>query len=257
MSRSHLIEPVARLCRDSPSTTVLKLARYFSAMPSSSHVGDTSPSTAAVLFDLDGTLIDSIELILRSMRHAFAARGARVPSDAEWLAGVGTPLPAMFAQFADGEAQVADLIASYREFQLAHHDLLVRGYDALEETLMVLREKGHPLGVVTSKSDWLARKGLEHVGVAHLFDTIVGCDSCTRHKPHPEPVLIALDRLGCAASRAVFVGDSVHDIEAGNAAGVVTVAALWGPFTREQLEPARPHRYVERLRDLPGVLQAL
>ena len=129
-------------------------------MPSSSRVADASPSTAAVLFDLDGTLIDSIELILRSMRHAFAARGARVPSDAEWLAGVGTPLPTMFAQFANGETQVADLIASYREFQLAHHDLLVRGYDALEETLKVLREKGHPLGVVTSKSDWLARKGL-------------------------------------------------------------------------------------------------
>jgi pyrophosphatase PpaX len=226
-------------------------------MPSSSLARDTSPSTTAVLFDLDGTLIDSIELILRSMRHAFAARGATVPSDAEWLAGVGTPLPAMFAQFAEGESQVADLISSYREFQLEHHDLLVRAYDAVEETLTLLRDKGHPLGVVTSKSDWLARRGLEHVGVAHLFDTIVGCDSCARHKPHPEPVLIALDRLGCAASRAVFVGDSVHDIEAGNAAGVVTVAALWGPFTREQLEPARPHRYLERLRDLPGVLQAL
>jgi pyrophosphatase PpaX len=226
-------------------------------MPSSSLARDTSPSTTAVLFDLDGTLIDSIELILRSMRHAFAARGATVPSDAEWLAGVGTPLPAMFAQFAERESQVADLISSYREFQLEHHDLLVHAYDAVEETLTLLRDKGYPLGVVTSKSDWLARRGLEHVGVAHLFDTIVGCDSCTRHKPHPEPVLIALDRLGCAASRAVFVGDSVHDIEAGNAAGVVTVAALWGPFTREQLEPARPHRYLERLRDLPGVLQAL
>src|SRR5262245_17313025 len=110
-------------------------------MPSSNFAGGAPRATIAVLFDLDGTLIDSIELILRSMRHAFAARGARVPSDAEWLAGVGTPLPTMFAQFAEGEAQVADLISSYREFQMAHHDLLVRGYDALEETLTVIREK--------------------------------------------------------------------------------------------------------------------
>jgi pyrophosphatase PpaX len=210
-----------------------------------------------VLFDLDGTLIDSIELILASMRHAFRARGSVVPSDAEWLEGVGIPLPTMFRRYAPDEQELAALIAAYREHQLEHHDLMVRCYDAVVDTVCLLRGRGHPLAVVTSKADWLARRGLEHVGIAHLFDTIVGCDSCSRHKPHPEPVLTALERLGYRPEEAIFVGDSVHDIEAGNAAGVCTVGALWGPFDREQLLPAHPDYLLDRISGLPAILSAM
>jgi pyrophosphatase PpaX len=211
----------------------------------------------AVLFDLDGTLIDSIELILCSMRHAFRACGAPAPEDAEWLEGVGIPLPTMFRRYAGSDAALAALIAAYREHQLAHHDRLVRCYDAVADTVSLLRAGGHPLAVVTSKSNALARRGLEHVGLAAFFDTIVGADSCTRHKPHPEPVLTALDRLARPPGEAVFVGDSVHDIAAGNAAGVVTIAALWGPFTRQQLGPAGPRLFLDRISELPGVLAGL
>lgn len=191
------------------------------------------------------------------MRHAFAAHGAVAPSDAEWLEGVGIPLKTMFQRYARDEAELGRFVQSYREHQLEHHDRLVRCYDAVVDTIVLLRERGHPLGVVTSKSDWLAQRGLEHVGMRHLFDTIVGCDSCGRHKPHPEPVLTALGRLEYEADEAVFVGDSVHDIEAGNAAGVVTVAALWGPFTRDQLLPAKPDYFLERIAELPGILSGI
>ena len=211
----------------------------------------------AVLFDLDGTLIDSIELILASMRHAFRARGSTVPSDAEWLEGVGIPLPTMFRRYAPDDQELAALIGAYREHQLEHHDRMVRCYDAVVDTVYLLRGRGHALGVVTSKADWLARRGLDHVGIAHLFDTIVGCDSCSRHKPHPEPVLTALERLGYRPEEAVFVGDSVHDIEAGNAAGVWTVGALWGPFDREQLLPASPDYLLDQIGGLPAILSAM
>ena len=211
----------------------------------------------AVLFDLDGTLIDSIELILSSMRHAFAARGATAPADEDWLAGVGIPLRTMFDRYAGSPEELDSLIAAYREHQLMHHDRLVQCYADVVETLSLLRERGHPLAVVTSKSDWLAKRGLDHVGLTPFFDAIVGCDSCTRHKPHPEPVLTALDMLHYEAQEAVFVGDSVHDIEAGNAAGVVTVAALWGPFTREQLLPSGPAFVLDRIDGLPAILTDL
>jgi pyrophosphatase PpaX len=211
----------------------------------------------AVLFDLDGTLIDSIELILGSMRYAFAKCGRPIPPDTEWLTGVGTPLPSMFRNYVREETHVAELITAYREHQLANHDALVRCYSDVTEMLAVLARHGHPMAVVTSKSDALARRGLEHAGILQFFQTIVGFDSTERHKPHPEPVLTALQRLGYESFEAAFVGDSVHDVEAGNAAGVVTVAALWGPFTREQLAVAKPKRFAEKPGTLAQILSEL
>ena len=211
----------------------------------------------AVLFDLDGTLIDSIELILNSARHAFAGRPGHVPDDAEWLSHVGTPLATTFRRYAKDEADVDALIAKYREYQLAHHDRLTRAYESVVATLDALRVAGHPLGVVTSKTGWLARRGLEHVGLGSHFDVIVGCDSCDLHKPDPGPVLFALREMRREPSQAVFVGDSVHDMLAGNAAGVITIAALWGPFTRTDLAASQPAHYLERIGDLPQLLGTL
>ena len=215
------------------------------------------PSLRTVLFDLDGTLIDSIELIMNSGKHAFRDRTENVPSDAEWLAGVGTPLATMFRRWARDEVEVETLIASYREYQLANHDRLVRCYETVVETVDGLRRTGHPAAIVTSKTQWLARRGLEHVGLSAHFDVIVGCDSCERHKPDPQPVLVALDQLGYTPDESVFVGDSIHDMEAGNAAGVTTVAALWGPFSRETLAAANPGHFLRRMAELPALLGRL
>jgi len=216
-----------------------------------------SPRPVAVLFDLDGTLIDSIELILNSARYAFRDRDGYVPSDAEWLTGVGIPLVNMFRRYATDEAEVDALIGKYREYQLEHHDRLVRCYDAVVETVDHIRAAGHPVAIVTSKTGWLAKRGLDHVGLGPHFDVIIGCDSCQRHKPDPEPVHVALDRLSYRPDEAVFVGDSVHDIQAGRAAGVTTIAALWGPFTREDLAASQPHHFVQRMADLPTVLSRI
>ncbi|MHB1863456.1 MAG: HAD family hydrolase [Gemmatimonadaceae bacterium] len=210
-----------------------------------------------ILFDLDGTLIDSIELIQRSKTHAFESRGLPAPSDAEWLPGIGTPLRAMFTRYAADDAEVDAFIGAYREYQLANHDRLVRAYDGAAAALAALRERGHAIGIVTSKSVELSERGLAYVGLLPFVHTIVGADSTSRHKPHPEPVHVALDRLGGRADRALFIGDSVHDMHAGNAAGVGTVAALWGPFSRAELATASPRFYLDRLADLPGLVAGL
>jgi pyrophosphatase PpaX len=216
-----------------------------------------TPRPLAVLFDLDGTLIDSIELILTSARHAFTGREGYVPDDAEWLTGVGIPLATMFRRYARDEAEVDALIGRYRAYQLANHDRLTRCYDQVVETVSFLRASGHPCAIVTSKTAWLAQRGLDHVGLGSQFDVIVGCDSCDRHKPDPEPVRFALERLGYAPEDAVFVGDSVHDMLAGNAAGVTTIAALWGPFSREDLVATNPRFYLDRMADLPTLLATI
>lgn len=216
--------------------------------------GRTSRRLPTILFDLDGTLIDSIELILNSARYAFQKLERDCPPDEEWLSGVGIPLFTMFRRYARDEADCAALIAAYREYQLVHHDRLTRCYDQVGETVKILRHRGHDIGIVTSKSEALALRGLAHVGLARHMDTIVGCDSSTRHKPDPEPVRIALHRLDASPEDAIFVGDSVHDVLAGNAAGVHTAAALWGAFKRADLEPGEPNAWLESVSDLVTLL---
>ncbi len=210
--------------------------------------------TGAVLFDLDGTLIDSIELILQSARHAFLGREGPVPTDAEWLTGVGIPLAEMFRRYARDAADADLLITRYREYQIPNHDRLVRAYDGVVDTVRALHQANHPLAIVTSKTESLARRGIDLVGLSPYFDVIVGCDSTERHKPDPAPVLFALERLGSQPAQSVFVGDSIHDMAAGNAAGVTTIAALWGPFSREDLAPSQPTHYLERIAELPALL---
>lgn len=208
---------------------------------------------APLLFDLDGTLIDSIELIVNSFKHAYTGR-PRVPTDADLVLGIGTPLADQFRPWCDGDAELDALVERYRDYQREHHDRLVHAYPGVAATLARLHARKHPMAVVTSKSEALAARGLAHAKLDTFFDAVVGLESCTRHKPDPEPVLTALDRLGRAPSGAFFIGDSPHDILSGNAAGVATVAALWGPFTREQLEPARPTLWLERIEDLEALL---
>ena len=211
-------------------------------------------SPPAVLFDLDGTLIDTIELLLSSARHTFDGWHRRVPTQDEWIAGIGTPLAAQLRAYTENEDEVASLLARYRAYQNEHHDRLTHHYDGAPDLLAELARRGHALGVVTSKASAIARRSLAHVGLEPFFQTIIGFDETTRHKPDPEPVFLALERLGATADRAVFVGDSPHDIHAGNAAGVMTIAALWGPFTRETLAAARPNHFIESLAELPPVL---
>lgn len=217
----------------------------------------THPTYPAVLFDLDGTLLDSIELILSSARYAFAKREREYPSDEVWAAGIGIPLFTMFKRFSHDDADCAAFITAYREHQFANHDRLVRCYDEVADTVRELHERGHDMAIVTSKSEYLAMRGLVHVGLAKFMDTIIGCDSSTRHKPDPEPVQIALHRLGCPPDRAIFVGDSIFDLQAGNAAGVASVAAVWGAASRTELETGKPTHWLERISDLLPLVESL
>jgi len=192
----------------------------------------------ALLFDLDGTLVDTIALLLASMRHAFTTCGIACPTDAEWTAGIGTPLQTQFRDFVRNESAIPRLVTAYRAYQHEHHDALTNAYEGIPALVARLEERGHPIGIVTSKADYLAERALTWVGLIGHVDVIIGADSVTRHKPHPEPVLVALERLGAPRETAIFVGDSPHDIASGNAAGVRTIGVAWGAFDREALAEA-------------------
>ncbi len=210
----------------------------------------------AVLFDLDGTLVDSIGLLIASMEYAFDGRSRR-PSVPEWTAMIGTPLDAMLGHWAEGPGDVERLRARYREHQLEHHDRMVSAYPGTVDAVRELHAAGVALAVVTSKMEVGARRALRLIDVEHCFSAVIGIEATTRHKPEPEPVLHALERLAIPAMRAVFIGDSTHDMYAGAAAGVTTAAALWGPYSREQLEPSRPGHWLSGVHEVTPLVARL
>ena len=216
----------------------------------------TSRRPLAVLFDLDGTLIDTIELLLACARHTFEGR-TPAPTDDEWIAGIGTPLRKQFAAYTTSDDEIEELAQRYRAYQRLHHDRLTTAFPGVLDTLDELERRGHPMGIVTSKSNEMMDRGLEWVGIMRHMRTRIGMDNAKRHKPDPHPVQAALEDLGYSPYEAVFLGDSPHDIASGNAAGVTSIAALWGPFTREQLEPYHPAHYLDRITDLPALLDRI
>ena len=215
----------------------------------------TRPLT--VLFDLDGTIVDSIALLTASMEHAFAGRTHR-PTEAEWIAGIGRPLDDILRPWSADEADLDLVRDRYRTFQRAHHDAMTTAYPGAVETIRALHADGHALGIVTSKLEVWARRSLALIGVEGCFQVVVGIDATTRHKPDPEPVRFALHALGePTPAHAVFIGDSTHDMHAGRAAGVQTAAALWGPNTRAVLEPTAPDHWLHGFGDVRLVVRAI
>jgi pyrophosphatase PpaX len=206
-----------------------------------------------VLFDLDGTLIDSVRLILDSYHYTLSAHGLPARSDEQWLRGVGTPLTAQFAECCDDQELMAALIATYREYNLAHHDRMVTVYPGVVAAVERIRAAGRRTGLVTSKNRSGALRGLALAKLELMMDVLVCADEVTNPKPHPEPVEKALKLLDADRSTTVYVGDSIHDMLSGRAAGVRTAAALWGPFGRAHLEGATPDYWLET----PGDLVAL
>lgn len=217
-------------------------------------MADTRPY--AVLFDLDGTLVDSIALLLASMRHTFHGR-VRQPTDAEWIEGIGTPLPKQLTPYVESDEDRERLVNRYRTFQMENHDKLMARYEGVIDTLALLYQRGHPMGIVTSKGNSMMERGLKFIGADDYIEVAIGYDSVHIHKPDPYPVKAALEKLEYGADEAVFVGDSPHDVKSGNAAGVITIAALWGPFTKSQLAPFNPTHFLDDIKQLPPLLDRI
>ncbi|WP_317392463.1 HAD-IA family hydrolase [Slackia piriformis] len=198
------------------------------------------PILDTVLFDNDGTLVDTYDLILESFHHAVRNVLGHDIADEKLMAKVGQPLSTQMWDFTDDPAVHEELLLTYREFNHRIHDERVSLFPGVREGLERLREEGLKMGVVTSKMSPLARRGLEVLEVAEFFDCLVGADSCSKHKPDPDPILMGCDLLGATPESCVYVGDSPYDLQASNAAGTLSVAALWGMFDEDALCAENP-----------------
>ena len=210
----------------------------------------TGGAIRAVLYDFDGTLADSTELIMRCYRHTMATHLGEAPPDEEWLAGFGTPLETQIARFARSPAEHDAMLDTYRAHQDELHDVLVRPFPGAVETVAELARRGVGLALVTSKLRRTMLRGMDLCGLTGHFGVIITPEDVRNAKPHPEPTLAALERLGVRPHEALFVGDSPHDMASGRAAGTRTAAALWGPFPRAALLAERPDALLERQEDV-------
>ena len=208
------------------------------------------PRYAAVLFDLDGTLIDSIGLIVESFHHTFAAFDLAPQSDATWLRGIGTPLRGVLAPWARDEAMLDAMLATYRTHNVHHHDARVRAYPGVTAVVRALLAAGIRLAVVTSKNRPGTQRGLRAAGLEGAIEALVCAEDVENAKPHREPVDRAVAMLGVDPGATLFVGDSLHDMHAGRAAEVPTGAALWGPFDRAHLAPSAPSHWLASPEDV-------
>jgi pyrophosphatase PpaX len=179
-----------------------------------------------VLFDLDGTLVDSGAIILASFKHATLTVLRREIPEAELAARVGGSNIHDQMRAID-EAQAEELVRVYREHNEPLHDEL-EAFEGVEQVLATLKEEGRGLGIVTAKRRKTVELAFAVLPLERYFDAVVTSDMTERHKPDPAPVLAALELLGSDPSEAAFVGDSPFDVGAGRAAGVFTVAVAWG-----------------------------
>lgn len=187
-----------------------------------------------ILFDLDGTVIDSVALIRESHRHAVrTVLGVEFP-DERLVANVGRPLIDQMRAFSVEHAE--ELLRVYRVWNHEHTAELLRAYDGMDRLLENLRADGRTLAIITSKSRPTVQLAFDVLPLRHHFDVIVAAEDTELHKPDPAPVRLALERLGTNPARACFVGDAPFDVTAAIGAGITPVGVTWGFFDRATLE---------------------
>ncbi|MCI0570799.1 MAG: HAD-IA family hydrolase [Myxococcaceae bacterium] len=211
-----------------------------------------TPPPKSIVFDLDGTLVDSMPDIITSFLYAFGQAGLPTPDEAEVRALIGLPLQDMYGRLAP--EHVPALVAIYREHYPRNFLNRSRPFPGVVEVLRTLRERGYRLAVATTKRTDMARQFVEALGLAAELDHVQGTDGFP-HKPAPDVIHRALHALG--AEGLWMVGDTIHDIAAGKAAGLRTYAVTWDARAEATLAAAAPDVLQPDLRGLLAHLPPL
>ncbi len=208
-----------------------------------------------VLFDLDGTVADSIPII--DLVAEQACSEMQVPYSREKLLSlIGVPLLEIGEALA-GPARAREFYDCYQKHFPAVHDRHIRLFPGMQDLLSRLKKEGFYLGLVTSKSVYGTSRSVSCLGLQAVFDVVVSASERVAPKPSPEPAALALLQLASRPERAVFVGDSLFDLQCGRQAGLRTVAVSYGAMTAEKLAEAAPDYLVDSAAELLALLLSL
>lgn len=209
------------------------------------------PRIQTVLFDLDGTIVDTNELIIQSFLHALQGVVAPEFGREHIIPSMGMPLSVQLQLFS-GKEDVVELTRLYREFNLQKHDEMVALFEGVAEVVHALHQAGIKLGVVTTKMRLTTERALRLFGLYDYMESIVTIDDVENPKPHPEPVLTAIRNLGARPETTIMVGDSVVDMEAARRAGAFAVGVAWSLKGEAVLREAGADYVLQTMDELPG-----
>ncbi|MEK3976264.1 pyrophosphatase PpaX [Psychrobacillus sp. FSL K6-1267] len=205
----------------------------------------------ALLFDLDGTWLNTNELIIESFLHIL---GDKFPGKYDRESVIPFLGPSLRETFDGIDPLLTEsLILSYRAWNEEQHDQMVTAFDGVVETLQKLKNQGYKLAIVSTKRRSMIDRGLQLVGCQSLFDTIVGYEDVSNTKPDPEPILLALEQLNVSKENALMIGDNFHDIVGGQRAGVDTAAVAWSIKGEAFLATFNPTYMLQHISDLLSI----
>lgn len=205
-----------------------------------------------VLFDLDGTLLNTNNLVVESFKHTVRKHLHREIDGEELYCYFGEPLIDIMRKLSPEQAD--EMVITYREFNLNKHDELTTPFPGAAEILADLSRRGFQMGVVTSKIRYMAERGLKLFGLDSWMDVLVGFEDTAYHKPNPEPINIALEKLDIPAAAVLMVGDSPFDLECAKNAGVLSAAVGWSVHPPEKLWAYKPDFFLNNFYELPQLI---
>ncbi|WP_409290333.1 pyrophosphatase PpaX [Peribacillus sp. SCS-37] len=206
-----------------------------------------------LLFDLDGTLINTNDLIIASFINTLNIYFPEKYKEEDVLQFMGPPLYESFSQL--DELRADEMVAKYREHNLANHDILVKEFEGVYETVETLHKEGYKMAIVSTKMHDTVLRGLKVTRLDRFFDIVIGLDDVERAKPDPEPLMKALEILGSKPEEALMVGDNHHDILGGKNAGTRTAGVAWTAKGRDHLDQFEPDYMLEHMSDLLSILE--
>lgn len=206
-----------------------------------------------VLFDLDGTLLNTKPLIDASFIYTFEKYfPGYVLSDEELESFFGPPLHQTFERYSNDEEQIQEMIKYYRAFNIANHDNYVKPFEGCKDMIRILHRRGYKLGIVSSKKREVLEMGTNLAKITDYFDVIIGEDDVKNHKPAPDGIKKAIETIypeGSEGKRIVYIGDHPNDLIAGKNANVLTCAAMYSSKS-EELEGLEPDYMIYHLNDV-------
>ncbi len=205
-----------------------------------------------ILFDIDGTLLDTSDFIINSTEYALAKFGYKLPERKVIAQNIGKSFPDFYLTLSGSSKDVEKLLETHRDFQLKNLHLS-RLFLNSSKTLNSLKKRGYKMGAVTSRSKITSFQTLENAGIAHFFDVVISAEDTTKLKPHADPLLKALTYLKEIPTKTVMVGDSHFDIEAGKNAGTKTIRATYG-FHKDNLDSPAPDFFIDDIGELLELL---